>query len=109
MRHAPGHWRLRPHTIDRRIFRHVVIENEYRLPERFGADDVVLDVGAHAGSFALACLRRGARRGGLCEPGAHNFSLLTHTLRPYAERVTLRQPAVWRNDEPLSTLPTHNP
>jgi FkbM family methyltransferase len=109
MRHAPRHWRLRAHTIDRRIFRHVVIENEYRLPERFGAADVVLDVGAHVGSFALACLRRGVGRVVCCEPDADNFSLLTHNLRPYSERVTLRQAAVWRNDETVSTLPTHNP
>jgi hypothetical protein len=26
------HWRLRPNTLDARLFRNVVIENEYRLP-----------------------------------------------------------------------------
>ena len=28
--HKPRHWQLRPDTIDRRIFREVVIHNEYR-------------------------------------------------------------------------------
>src|SRR5665213_1913253 len=58
--HSPAHWRLRPRTIDRRIFRHVVIDNEYALPDRFHPDDTILDIGGHVGSFSLAALRRGA-------------------------------------------------
>lgn len=108
-RHAPSHWRLRPNTIDRRIFRTVVIEDEYRLPERFEAGTVVLDVGAHVGSFALACLRRGAARVVCCEPDADNFALLKHNLAPYADRAEARHVAVWRNDEPAKTLALHNP
>jgi FkbM family methyltransferase len=108
-RHAPRHWRLRPGTIDRRIFRTVVIENEYRLPERLRADDVILDVGAHVGCFALACLSRGAGRVVCCEPDADNFRLLQHNLAPYADRVRLRHAAVWRSDAPSGALPLHNP
>jgi FkbM family methyltransferase len=109
LRHAPRHWRLRPNTIDRRIFRTVVIDNEYRLPDRLRGDDVILDVGAHVGCFALACLRRGAGRIVCCEPDADNFRLLQHNLAPYAERVRLRQAAVWRSDAPSTALPLHNP
>ena len=36
-RHLPRHWRLRPRTLDGRIVRHVVIDNEYRLPIRYAA------------------------------------------------------------------------
>src|SRR5262245_11121336 len=108
-RHRPRHWRLRPDTIDRRIFRHVVIDNEYRLPERFGADDVLLDVGAHIGSFALAALRRGAGRVYCCEPDRDNFRLLEHNLSPYQPRVRLLAGAVWRSDQPAAALGLHNP
>jgi FkbM family methyltransferase len=109
LRHAPRHWRLRPGTIDRRIFRHVVIDNEYRLPDTFVGSDLVLDIGAHVGSFALACLRRGAGHVVCCEPDADNFRLLKDNLAPYANRVTLHHTAIWRSDVSLSTLTIHNP
>ncbi len=64
--HKPRHWRLRPETIDRRVFRQVVVYNEYQLPSRFGPGDVVLDVGAHIGSFALAAPSAGP---GPCSAG----------------------------------------
>jgi FkbM family methyltransferase len=108
-RHRPHHWRLRPDTIDRRIFRHVVIDNEYRLPERFDAGDILLDVGAHIGSFALAALQRGAGRVYCCEPDRDNFRLLEHNLSPYHPRVSLLAGAVWRSDQPAATLGLHNP
>ena len=46
----------RPGTLDRLIARSVLLDNEYRLPDRFEAGDLVIDVGAHVGSFATACL-----------------------------------------------------
>jgi FkbM family methyltransferase len=108
-RHAPWHWTLRRGTIDRRLFRSVVLDNEYRLPPRFNADDVILDIGAHVGSFALACLRRGAGHVVCCEPDADNFALLSANLAPYYKRMTLLRAAVWRNDIPSATLTIHNP
>lgn len=93
-RHLPAHWRLRPGTLDARLFRHVAIDDEYRLPRRFAPDDVVLDVGAHTGSFALAALRRGAGRVICCEPEPDNADLLTANLAPFA-RAEVRRVAVW--------------
>ncbi|MBY0230529.1 MAG: FkbM family methyltransferase [Gemmataceae bacterium] len=92
--HAPRHWRLRPGTIDRRLFLAVVADDEYRLP-RFSLADTVLDLGAHTGSFALAALRRGAGRVVCCEPDPANFDLLRRNLAPYGERVRLRRAAAW--------------
>ena len=106
-RHSPAHWRLRPRTIDRRIFRHVVIDNEYALPDRFRPEDAILDIGGHVGSFALAALRRGAGRVHTCEPDAENFALLAHNLAPFRDRVQLRRQAVWH--EPSAELGMHNP
>jgi FkbM family methyltransferase len=107
--HAPAHWQFRPGTIDRRIFRNVVVEDEYRLPSRFGPDDVILDVGAHIGTFAYAVLTRGAASVHCYEPDAENHGVLTYNLAPYRERVWLRQCAVWRSDVEVDSLCLHNP
>jgi FkbM family methyltransferase len=108
MWHAPRHWRFRRGTIDRRIFRDVVIHDEYALPA-LGQDDLIVDIGAHTGSFALAAMRRGAGRVVCCEPSPDNFSLLRHNLGPFGDRVTLLQCAVWRSDVPAGRLRLCNP
>jgi FkbM family methyltransferase len=108
-RHKPRHWRLRQNTIDRRLFREVVIQNHYQLPHRFESEDIVLDVGAHLGSFSYAALRRGAGRVFCCEPDAGNFALLETNLAPYGSRVQLRRAAVWRSDQTVSQLHLDNP
>ena len=107
--HKPPHWQLRPGTFDRRAFRDVAIDNEYRLPSRFAPEDIILDVGAHVGSFAFAALRRGAGIVHCCEPNADNFRQLTHNLQPYGKRVRLSPRAVWRSDFAVSVLSLHNP
>jgi FkbM family methyltransferase len=108
-RHKPRFWILRPHTIDRRVFREVVIRNTYQLPPRFSAHDILLDVGAHTGSFAHAALRRGAGVVWCCEPDPANFRLLRHNLQPYRSRVRLLPHAVWRCDQPAARLFFDNP
>ncbi len=107
--HKPRHWRFRPGTIDRRIFRNVVVENEYHLPARFQPHDVILDVGGHIGSFTHAVLLRGAGRVHCCEPDAENFQLLLHNLAPYSDRVRVNRCAVWRSDVMVESLSLHNP
>jgi FkbM family methyltransferase len=106
--HKPRHWRLRPGTIDRRVFREVVIDNEYRLAPRFHPRDVIVDVGAHVGSFAYAVLRRGAGTVYCCEPSRENFGLLQHNLRPFGAGAHLFQGAVWRSDREVTHLMLQN-
>ncbi len=108
-RHLPPHWRYRPRTLDARILRSVVIENEYRLPPRFQAEDVIVDIGAHIGSFALAVLNRGAGQVHCFEPHPDNFALLCENLSPFEERVNLYSRAVWRSDESFAGLAVENP
>jgi FkbM family methyltransferase len=108
-RHRPRHWTLRQGTLDRRIFLDVLAGNEYRLPERFAPRDVVLDVGAHIGSFSLAALRRGCGRVIACEPFADNHRLLEHNLRPYRDRVTLLRRAVLCSGEAGTVVGLANP
>jgi FkbM family methyltransferase len=106
--HKPRHWQLRPGTFDRRAFRDVVLDNEYQLPPRFSSGDVLLDIGAHVGSFAFAALKRGAGLVYCCEPDPGNFRQLAHNLRPYNNRVRLMQCAVWRSDRCVSELHLRN-
>ena len=94
----------RPGTLDPNIFREVLVENEYRLPERFAADDLIIDVGAHVGSFSTACLLRGAGRVVAFEPFAANHALLGVNLARFGLRGEARQVAVWRSDRPGGEL-----
>jgi FkbM family methyltransferase len=108
-RHRPRHWTLRAGTLDRRIFLDVLAGNEYRLPRRFAPSDVILDVGAHIGSFSLAALRRGAGRVIACEPFAANHHLLEHNLRPYRDRVTFLRRALYCSGVPGALVGLANP
>src|SRR4051794_40598574 len=82
------------------IFDGVVELDEYRLPERFEPDDVVIDVGAHIGSFAYAVVVRGGEHIWSVEPDRANYAFAAEHLRPYVEqgRVRLMHAAVWRSD-----------
>lgn len=107
--HKPRHWSLRAGTIDRRLFRDVCINNEYGLPDRFAAQDIVLDIGAHIGSFALVALKRGAKQIHCFEPAQENFQVLRHNLAPYRDHVQLHHCAVWRSDVKFGQLWLDNP
>ena len=64
---------FRAGTCDENVFRSVVGLNEYQLPDALPADKLILDIGAHIGSFTQACLERGARRIVACEPEPENY------------------------------------
>jgi FkbM family methyltransferase len=93
-------WRFRPGTLDRLIFNGVVAHNEYRLPARFAPEDIVIDVGAHIGSFAYAVLQRGSEHVYSFEPDGVNCAFAAKHLKPYIDKgfVRLMQRAVWRSD-----------
>ena len=93
-------WSFRPGTLDQMIFDGVVALDEYRLPERFAPDDVVVDVGAHIGSFAYAVVQRGAEHVWSLEPDPANCAFAAENLKPYMDKgfVHLLQHAVWRSD-----------
>jgi FkbM family methyltransferase len=95
---------FRSGTLDRAIYREVVVENEYRLPERFETDDLILDIGCHIGSFAHACLIRGAGRVVSFEAEQANFAVATQNLRRHGARADVRRMAVWRSDQPVEWL-----
>ena len=94
----------RPGTLDPNIYGEVLVGNEYRLPERFEATDLVIDIGAHIGSFAAACLLRGAGRVVSFEPVPANHALLSVNLARFGGRGEARRAAVWRSDVPATEL-----
>ena len=100
------HFTFRPQTLDLAIFNMVYFNNEYHLPPRFEVDDVILDVGAHIGSFAFAALVRGAKRVISIEAHPDNAYRAQQHLEAYlmAGRLDLRWGAVWRSDNNADRL-----
>ncbi len=96
----PNGWTFRRGTLDRMIFNGVVVGDEYRLPGRFAPTDIVIDVGAHIGSFAYAVTMRGGEHVYGIEPDRANCACARQHLKPYIERghVQLMEGAVWRSD-----------
>lgn len=91
---------FRPGTMDRNIFRSINYKNynEYRLPETFNSNDIIIDIGAHIGSFTYACLQRKAEHIYSYEAFAENMQILRRNLEPFGHRVELNHKAVWRSD-----------
>jgi FkbM family methyltransferase len=99
-------WRFRNGTLDEAIFNNVVGRNEYRLPDRFAANDIVIDVGAHIGSFVQAVLTRGCENVYAIEADGANFEIAAENLRPQLENghVQLVRGAAWRSDRNTDEL-----
>jgi FkbM family methyltransferase len=95
---------VRPMTFDEQIVDDVIGGNEYRLPDRFGPDDVVIDIGAHIGAFSYAALVRGAGRVYAFEAHPINHAIASHNVARFAGRVQCRNLAVWRSDQPEQLL-----
>src|ERR1044072_5727391 len=78
-------WSFRDGTLAQGIFNAVVLFNEYELAARFASGDVVIDVGAHIGSFAQAVLSRGCQNVTCVEPDRANFEIAAAHLKPHAD------------------------
>jgi FkbM family methyltransferase len=93
-------WRFRPGTLDHAIFNGVFVFNEYDLPLRFAPGDIVVDIGAHIGSFAEAVLSRGCENVYCIEADHSNVEIAAANLKPHIENgyVRLVNGAAWRSD-----------
>src|SRR5437870_1036287 len=99
---------LRDGTLDRAIFLNIVAENEYRLPNSFATDDIVIDIGMHIGSFCFAALLRGCAHVYGFEAERENYNLAVRNLQRFGERVHLYHKAVWRSDRTGDALYSGN-
>ena len=99
---------FRDDTWDRNIWKSVVDRDEYRLGATcFDPRDVILDIGAHIGSFAYTCLDRGAGRVIAVEPDSENMVILQHNLHVACgatDRAVLISAAAWRSDQPAGVV-----
>ncbi len=85
-------------SMDEETWGHISGEfNEYRLPPDL-TGFTVLDIGANIGSFARACLNRGAVFVLCVEPDRENFDILCHNMAPEGGRVVCVRAAAWRSD-----------
>jgi FkbM family methyltransferase len=91
---------VREGTADQAIVASVIEQNEYRLPEQFAPDDIIIDVGAHIGAFSYAALLRGAGAVWAIEADAENCRMAERNLAAAIEAgsTTLLHAAVWRSD-----------
>ena len=76
----------------------VIKKNRYQLPKYFKPTDVILDIGAHVGSFSYACFMRGVGKIYLFEPNSDNIQLCMMNLRRFKHKVVVNQTAIWRSD-----------
>ena len=95
---------FRPGTSDENTWKSVVDHDEYGLAlldPPLGTEDVVLDIGAHIGAFAYACLQRGAGLVVGVEPDTDNVNYARHNLHTACRaeaRSVLITCAAWRSD-----------
>lgn len=82
----------------RSIWIDVTARNEYKLPDVFDSNELVLDIGANAGSFSYASARRGAKVISV-EPCKDTFQSLKRNLLEYRNQITFYNYAVWRSDQ----------
>lgn len=94
----------RPETTDAETFESIVERNDYNLPARFNPDDIVIDIGAHIGSFSYAALVRGAGNIHAYEAHRGKHFIAAKNLAPFSSRVNCRHQAVWRSGQPLQRL-----
>jgi len=95
---------FRPRTLDELIFNCVYLYNEYSLPEAFGPEDTIVDIGAHIGSFCYAALLRGAQHVYAFEADPSNCACAVRNLQSFGDRVRLENKAVWRSDKTVESL-----
>src|SRR5690242_17764400 len=91
---------FREGTIDSLIFEGIFKYNEYKLPDKFSEDDIIVDIGAHVGFSIYAFIQRGARHVYAYEPDFENYQKALEHLKDYIDQgcVELTRTAVWRSD-----------
>ena len=91
---------FRPGTFDAGIYHEVVMQNVYRIPDRFESHDVVFDIGAHIGSFSVFAFAKGSRHVVAIEAMPENYQrLIKHTMKLFGAVHPIFG-AVWRPNGP---------
>jgi FkbM family methyltransferase len=113
---ARGHWayksalrRFKAHNaIEAAILRWIIQWDEYQVfGGHFREEDVVIDIGAHIGSFSFACHYLGSRGIHAFEASPTNFARLRHHLSDLPG-MYLYHRAVFRSDAPAADALLHS-
>lgn len=91
------HPAFRKGTWDEAIYNQVYLYNEYGLPPTLPPNTVVIDIGAHIGSFSMLAIDRGAISVAAYEANTENYLLAAHNTQDFkiGSRVRVREQAVW--------------
>lgn len=98
----PPHFR--EGTWEEAIWNSVTRQNEYRLPESFAPEDVIIDLGCHIGGFSFACLHRGAGKVFSFEASPANYATAVTNLSRFGSRAEVSHAAMRRSDRPPTTM-----
>jgi len=90
-------------TSDWGVIQNTYLNNDYRLPNKFPVRAIVIDVGAHIGTFAVACAERGASKVISFEPDLENFYYLEENTGQYRNIVLCHHNAVWSRSTRMMT------
>lgn len=103
------HFDDEPAGVSRKTWTEVALHNEYKIPDSFSIDDVVIDVGAHMGAFSWSCLRRGAGCVIALEPNTESCEYFRKNLD--SQGVDLLEKALWSTtgSVQLDKTPMHEP
>lgn len=75
---------FREFSNDQAVYKSVYELNEYKI-DYFQPSDVIIDVGAHIGSFSLLSYDRGSRNIYSYESNRHNFAILDYNTKNYPD------------------------
>jgi FkbM family methyltransferase len=98
---------LRENTVDGEVFNSVVNHNEYKLPDSVEGW-VVIDLGAHIGSFSFLSHTRGAKQIISVEPCSDNYDICVKNLGDI-KTVKLYRRAIWNQDDSILSIAKHAP
>jgi FkbM family methyltransferase len=98
--------RFRPQTVDALIWDEVTVHNVYGLPRKLSSGSVLIDVGAHIGSFTHFALQRGADHVWAFEVDPDNLAKCAENLEIWGNKVTLRAQAVWSSGGRAGFIPS---
>ncbi len=94
--------RLRRHSTDVYVYRHIFVEREYALLDRQVVTGLMIDCGANVGYASAYLLSTHPKAHVIAiEPDAGNFTLLEENLRPYGSRAQCLKAGVWHRSAGL--------
>jgi len=93
---------FREGTDDEQTHNKIIHDNKYHLSENL-SNKIVIDVGAHIGSFAMACMQRNAKYIYAYEANTEHYKILSQNLKEI-NNIKIHNSAVWKSDRPYEHL-----